>query len=179
MKKYILTLTLLFAALSSFAFSANLDNFNIDKDLEKEINNIIIAAVSQEEKQYFAAQARNENPLLTLIKKEMRHTRKTLRRRPKLRSNVFTNKLVAKKNAQKKAYKQMINWGVPQQLFDYIDGNFYLAKVENPEVVCKYVDDIKVEVHFTYCGEKFTVVYNYNPEYKTGDPAPITHSIKA
>ena len=162
-------------ASSAFAFDFNKDNLKTDSDIKAEIITIIdqeISAVTEESIKIKDKGQNPDNEIIKAIKKEMQFTMQQIDRNTKLRKNIFTRSFVEEQKAQKERYQNMIKWGVPTQLYKYIEKNFDLSKVKKIWVVCIYHNETMVEVRFPYLSNHVVVYYNYNNK-----ETPIKHII--
>ncbi len=173
MKKIILTLAAISMAFPSFALS----DFNIDKKLKEDITSKVKTSADEQVQQ--RTQVRQEkgiHPLLKLITDKMDMAEKVIAKNiehpfPRWAAPNYLEGQIR----QQKAYQQMREWGVAQQIFDYIKYNFSLNKVTKTEVNCNFNGETKIEVRFTHYDTVVAVTYKYDPKYKVGAPAPIRH----
>ena len=162
MKKYILTLFVAFAALPLFAFNFIEGNFAVDAELKKEISNKINVSLNEELIKVKQVQEEKQQPeIVSLIWEKMNFAMSNINRNVKMRKNILIRNFVEEQKIQKQRYQNMMDWDVPNQLYEHIALNYDIAKVEHPIAACVYKDETIVEVRFSYCGKHVIVYYDY------------------
>ena len=175
MKKYILTIIACTIALPLFAFDFNLDNFEIDTNIKAEINSALAQEINTPVKWNKEAKA-TDNEIVSNIKKEMAFALRQIKRNCGLRKNIFTRGFVKEQESQKQKYENMLKWDIPSQLFNYIETNFDLSRIDRVQVVCIYHNETIIEVRLSLPGKYAVVYYDYGYKDKQ-QKTPITHII--
>ena len=172
MKRYILTLLAIGMVLPAFAFDFNRDKLEIDAGIKAGITSIINEK-AEETIRMIGDKRNSDNEIVSAIKEEMGLAMRQIERNTKLRKNIFTRSFVKEQQIQKERYQNMLKWDIPSQIYEYIEINFDLSKMQNPTVVCMYHNETGIEVRFTYKSHYVMVSYNYNKQGKN-----ITHIIE-
>lgn len=167
MKKYILTLAV-FAILSpAFASEFNVENLKLDANIKSEIETTLTQKINTLAKENIKAkdiEQNSDNEIIKAIKKEMEFTLKQINRNTKLRKNIFTRGFVEEQQMQQQRYEDMLKWDVPTQIYEYIEMNFDLNKVQNPWAICIYHNETILELRFTFDSHYVVIYYDYNDE---------------
>lgn len=162
MKKYIFTSLVISASLPLFAFNFIEGNFTVDAELKKEISNKINVSLNEELIKVKQVQEEKQQPeIVSLIWEKMNFAMSNINRNVKMRKNILIRNFVEEQKIQKQRYQNMMEWDVPNQLYEYIALNYDIAKVKNPIAACIYKDETIVEVRFSYCGKHVIVYYDY------------------
>ena len=171
MKKYILTSLVIFATLPLFAFNFVEGNFAVNTELKQEINNKLNVSLEEEIAKIKKAKAEKPQPkIVSLIWEQMNFAMEHINRNAKMRKNVLIRHFVEEQQIQKQRYENMMDWDVPNQLYQYIALNYDMAKVKNPFAACVYKDETIVEVRFSYCDKFIIVYYDYKYVNIPGEP---------
>ena len=172
MKKYILTLFAAGITLPLFAFDFNNGNFEINTGIKAEIKPVMeqeIINVARENKIQYA-----EYQIISEIRNEMKTVKKTIDRNANMRNRFPNKKFIKEQKEQQIRYENMAKWDIPTKIFDYIKENFNLQHISFVRVVCTYVNNTAIDVHFSYDNKGAVVTYTYT---ETPWQPSITHKI--
>ncbi len=178
-KKLILTLFAAAFVLPAFAFNFDDGKFLIDTELKKEISEQIINSFQENNLAIKAVKQKQEPEILAQIREEMEHTKTIIERNAGLRKNVMTRAFIDGQKEQKIAYEQMLYWDVPAQIYDYINKNFDIAKIQKVKINCKYKNSTAIEISFVYEEKKINVIYSYDENWQYYLPVPISHTVSS
>ncbi|MCR5504442.1 MAG: hypothetical protein K6E94_02590 [Elusimicrobiaceae bacterium] len=175
-KKIILTSFAVAFATPSFAFNFYDGKFLIDTELKKEISEQIINSFQENNLAIKTVKQKQEPEILAQIREEMEHTKTIIERYTSFRKNVMTRAFIDGQKEQKIAYEQMLYWDVPAQIYDYINKNFDIKKMQKININCRYTNSTAIEVSFNYEGKKVNVIYAYDANWQYYLPVPISHT---
>lgn len=176
MKKLLIILITAMISSSSLAFNFDKESFEIDSEIKTQINTVIVDELNntitgngqQQSSSYI------ENEILSTIMRELRSAQKHIERNSKMRNRFPNRKFIQEQKLQKQRYEDIINWQIPQKISDYIKKNFDFNKISFVTVICRYVNETTIEVHFSHGFDGVVVTYVYTE--KPWEPL-ITHKI--
>ena len=174
-----LILTLFAAAFVSPAFAFNFDDgkFLSDAELKKEISKQLINSFQENNLAIRNIKQKQEPELLAQIREEMEHTKTIIERNSGFRKNVMTRAFIDGQKEQKIAYEQMLYWDVPAQIYDYINKNFDITKMQKININCRYINSTAIEISFDYKDKKVNVIYAYDENWQDYLSVPISHTV--
>ena len=175
-KKIILTSFAVAFATPTFAFNFDDGKFLIDTELKKEISEQIISSFQANNLPIRKIKQKQEPEIIAQIREEMEHTKTIIERYTSFRKNVMTRAFIDGQKEQKIAYEQMLYWDVPAQIYDYINRNFDIAKIQKVKINCKYKNSTAIEISFVYEEKKINVIYSYDENWRYYLPVPIKHT---
>lgn len=165
MKKYILTMVASTMAISSFAFNFNEDNLKVDANIKAQINPIIVQEINvniEEVEELENIKQDSDNEIISVINEQMQIAMREIKRNANFRKNIFTRSFVEEQKIQKQRYENMIRWNVPTRIYEYVEANFDLSKVQNPWAACVHNNsETLVELRFNYLSNYIIVYFDY------------------
>lgn len=172
MKKYALTIITVGLTLPLFAFNFNNENFEINADIKTEISSILeqeIDATAKEKTERYA-----DCSITLQIRCAMEYVKKNIDRNAGMRNRFPNKQFIKEQKKQQVRYENMAKWDIPNKIFEYIKKNFDLERISFVRVVCTYVNDTAIDVHFLYDRKGAVVTYTYT---ETPWNPSITHTI--
>lgn len=166
MKKHILTIIACMTAVSAFAFDFDKNKIEINANIKSEIKTVLTQNINTDIKKDYKYHVKGskqnpDNKIIKLIREQMQIALQEIKRNTKFRKNIFTRSFVEEQEIQKQRYENMLKWDVPSQIYEYIERNFDLNKIQNLLAVCTHHDQTIIEVRFNYLSNYVIVYFDY------------------